>query len=781
MRIRRFLVAIIIAVGEFIYFGASAVGQGEAPIYLDPKRPVEVRIDDLLSRMTLKEKVGQLNMPVVFVDQLGKDIPSKTEACKRFAEGTYTDDIGPGGGFFALATTLLQDTPRQQADYINGLQEIALQKTRLKIPVLITEEGTHGGMFPGATVFPEGLALGSTFDMALMKEIYAAAAAEARAIGVHQLCTLVVEPDRDPRLGRNMEGYSEDPYLCARIATSIVQGAQGYDVAAKDKVVAVLCHYPGQSQPASGMERGAMEISERSLRETFLIPWMAGVAEAGALGVMATYPEIDDIPNHSSEKILTHILRGELGFRGLVLSEGNGFRTLVYEGVAANQKDAGALALRAGVDVNVTYEAAYMKPLIENVEEGKVPMALLDRAVRRVLEQKFRLGLFDHPYVDAEHAVQIMHSQPNQDLALRAAREGIVLLKNDKDLLPLRKSLKSVAVIGPDADDGKSQIGDYSPHKVPQHVVTILEGIKARLVPETKVTYVRGCAIMGADKSGFADAVRAAQNAEVAIVVVGEKPRGDDGLPSTDGEGSDVANLDLTGVQEDLIKSVYATGTPLVVVLINGRPLSIRWTAENVPAIIEAWEPGERGGEAVADVLFGDYNPSGRLPISFPRHAGQLPIYYNYKPSKAWWAHFSGSGYVDMPASPLFPFGFGLSYSAYDYSNLRIEPASIHAGGSARVSVDVKNTGTRAGEETVQLYVHEAVAPVAIPVKQLRGFERVSLAPGETKTVTFAITPKDLELLDRDMHWVVFPGDFEMMVGKSSEDIPLKGTLKVAP
>jgi beta-glucosidase len=783
MMIRKFLVACTLAVVSLLSISAmlSAQAGGALPVYLDPKRPVEERIDDLLSRMTLKEKVGQINMPVVFIDQLGKTIPLKLEACQRFAEGKYTDDIGPGGGFFALATTILHEGARQQAEYINGLQDIALKKTRLKIPLLLTEEGTHGGMFPGATVFPEGLALGSTFDLNLVKEIYAAAAAEARSIGVHELCTLVIEPNRDPRLGRNMEGYSEDPYLCARIAASIVRGAQGYDASASDKVVAVLCHYPGQSQPASGMERGAMEISERKLRETFLIPWVAGVKEAGALGAMATYPEIDDIPNHSSEKILTHILREELGFQGLVLSEGNGFRTLVYEGVAANQKEAGALALHAGVDVNVTYEAAYMKPLIENVEEGKVPLALLDRAVRRVLEQKFRLGLFDNPYVDVERAVRTMHSQANQDLALRAGREGIVLLKDEKSLLPLRKNLRSVAVIGPDADDVRSQLGDYSPHKIPQHVVTILEGIKAKVSPETKVAYVRGCGVMSTDKSGFGEAARAAKDADIAIVVVGEKQKGTDGEPSTDGEGSDIANLDLTGVQEDLIKTIHETGTPVVVVLINGRPLTIRWIAENVPAIVEAWEPGERGGEAVADVLFGDYNPSGRLAITIPRHVGQLPVYYNYQPSKAWWAKFSGGGYVDMPASPLYPFGYGMSYTQYEYSNLRIDPGAISTGGSARVSVEVKNMGTRAGEETVQLYLHEVVAPVSIPVKQLRGFERAALAPGETKTVTFTLTPADLQLLDRNMHWTVVPGDFEIMVGRSSEDIPLTGMLKVRP
>jgi len=438
--------------------------------------------------------------------------------------------------------------------------------------------------------------------------------------------------------------------------------------------------------------------------------------------------------------------------------------------------------------LDITYEPAYMGLLVESVEEGRVPMALVDRAVRRVLEQKFRLGLFENPYVNVDHAVRVVHSPAHQDLALRAGREGIVLLKNDKNLLPLKKDLKTVAVIGPNADDVMNQLGDYSPMKVLQHVTTVVEGIKAAVSPQTRVVTARGCEITGDDQSGIASAVKAAQGADVAIVVVGELQHQTNGVDSrglpTDGEGHDVASLDLTGMQEDLIRAVVATGTPTVVVLINGRPLSTRWTAEHVPAIVEAWEPGERGGEAVADVLFGNYNPSGRLAISVARHSGQLPIYYNYKPSKAYWMGEGWSGhrgYVDMPATPLYPFGYGLSYTQFEYSNLHIEPAEIHPGGEARVTLDVKNTGRRAGVETVQLYIHEKYAPVSTPVKQLRGFERVDLQPGETKSVSLKLTPEDLQLLDIDMHWRVVPGDFEIMLGKSSADIALQGILKVAP
>lgn len=752
------------------------------PLYLDAKQPISARVDDLMQRMTLKEKIGQLNLPCGYVDQLGKTIPEKMEGARKFAAGTYTTEIGPGSGFFTLANTIKLNNIPQQVDYFNELQKIAVTQTRLKIPLLEDEEGTHGAMFPGATVFPEGLAVGSTFDMPLVKEIYAAVAQEARSTGIHILSTLVLETDRDPRMGRNMEAYTEDPYLYSRIAENIVRGAQGSDISAPDKVVALMTDFPTQSEPVSGMERGAIELSERYIRENFLPPWIAAF-KAGSLGVMAGYPEIDDIPEHSSEKWNTKILRQELGFRGIVVSEGNGFDSLLYEHIVPTQKEAGALGLWAGVDMNITYEAAYMGPLIENVEEGRVSEALVDRAVRRVLELKFRLGLFEHPYVDLASAEQTIHSNKHQQLALRAAQESIVLLKSDKNVLPLKKDVKSIAVIGPNADDGWNQLGDYSPAFVPQKVITVLEGIRQQVSAGTRIDYVKGCEIIGGKKD-FAKAIEAARKASVAVVVVGEHPNngGKGDVPPTDGEAYDVASLDLTGAQEDLVKAIQATGTPVVLVLINGRPLSIPWEAAHVPAIVEAWEPGERGGEAVADVLFGTYNPTGRLAITIPRSSGQLPAYYNYKPSKQYWIDQAWShdgGYADMPGTPLYPFGYGLSYTEFKYGNLRIRPAQIHPAGDVEVSVDVTNTGKAPGVETAQLYVHERYAPVAIPVKNLRGFERVALNPGETKTVTMQLTPEDLMLLDRDMHWTVVPGIFDLMIGKSSADIALRGSFEV--
>ena len=487
-------------------------------------------------------------------------------------------------------------------------------------------------------------------------------------------------------------------------------------------------------------------------------------------------------------------LRDELGFKGIVVSEGEGFGTLIYEGIVPTQKEAGALALRAGVDVNITYEPAYMAPLIENVKEGRVAMELIDRAVRRMLELKFRLGLFEHPYVDMSHAKQVMHSKEHQQLALDAAREGIVLLKNENNHLPLRKDVRSVAVIGPNANHASNLFGDYSPQVVLQHVDTVLDAIKAKVWPATRVVYAEGCAINDQDKGGFEKAVRAAKNADVAIVVLGEQSRreGDEAKhrpAPTDGEGYDVASLDLTGVQEDLLKAIHATGTPTVLILINGRPLSIRWAAERIASIVEAWQPGERGAEAIADVLFGDYNPSGRLPITIPRSVGQLPAYYSYPLSKAYWIEGGWTntrGYVDMPATALYQFGYGLSYTDFRYSNLRTGPSAINTDGKVQVSVDLARavrdqgvTGKRGGVETVQLYLRHRFTPVATPVKQLRGFERVQLDPGQKKTVNFTLGPGELQLLDQDMQWKVVPGTFDIIVGKSSIDITLKGSFEV--
>ena len=754
------------------------------PIYKNPIFPVEQRVNDLISRMTLEEKVGQMNIPTCYSTELGwglnsdapymwdmentKEVREKQlEGCRKWAEGTHNKVFGPGGGFFTLSDRLIYEGPERQAKVLNELQKIAVEKTRLGIPLFQIEEGTHGLMCPGGTVFPEGLAIGSSWNRNLVREIYTAAAQEGKSIGVHGLCTLVIEPNRDPRMGRNEEGYSEDPYMCSQIAAEIVQALQGYDISAPDKLVAFLCHYPGQSQPVSGFERGAMEVSERQFRNVFLPSFKTGIKKYGALGVMATYPAIDGVAVHSSEKILTGILREELDFKGIVVCEGGGLGTIVTERHAATQKEAGILAIKAGVDVGISIEDAYMGGLIENVHEGKISMSEVDRAVSRLLRLKFQMGLFENPYVDPERAKKIVNSKEHQELALQAAREGIVLLKNEKKILPLKKDIKSIAVIGPDADAAIDQLGDYHPQVVPQHVVTVLEGIKNKVSPQAKITYVKGCEVIGDKLNEIEKAKTAAKRADIAVVVIGEAGY------ITNGEGRDVASLDLTGRQEELLKAVYSTGTPTIAVLINGRPLSVRWASENIPAIVEAWMCGEQGGNAVADVLFGDYNPSGKLPVSIPRTVGQYPFYYNHSATK------EGAKYIDMPATPLYEFGFGLSYTTFEYSNLRIMPEQINNKGDVEIILDLKNTGSVKGDEVVQLYINDIISSTSKPVMELKGYEKVTLEPGEKKTVKLKLTPEELSLLDRNMNVVVEPGIFEVMIGGSSADIKLKGQFEV--
>ncbi len=765
--------------------------RGDAPFagmlpYQNPALTIGKRIDDLISRMTLAEKIGQLNMPCGYFSELGNTPQEKQEKGRSFVEGTFLEGIGPGGGFFTLPNSALHEGPEQQTSYFNELQKIALEKTRLKIPLLQTEEGTHGLMCSGGTIFPEGPALGSTWNLQLIDKIYQTAAREARAIGVHQLFTLVIEPIRDPRLGRNQEGYSEDPFICSQFAATIVKAVQGYDVSASDKVIAGLCHYPGQSQPVSGLERGAMEISERTLREIFLPPWEAGIKESGALGVMATYPTIDGIPAHSSSKILTDILRGELNFKGLVLSEGNGVNTLVYTGLAETEKEAAAMVAKAGMDVSISFDQGYFSEMIENVNEGKVSIETIDRSVRRVLEQKFRLGLFENPFVDVEKAVQISHAEEHQKLALDAAREGIVLLKNETvsgkktKILPLSKNIRSIAVIGPNADDEKNQLGDYTSRVVLQDITTVLDGIINKLGIE-KVNYVKGCNIIGDELDEIEEAVKAAKKSEIAVVVVGENEWQKEDKKGTSGEGYDVATLELTGRQLELVQKVHATGTPTVVVLINGRALAIPWIDENIPGIVEAWIPGEKGGEAVADVLFGDVNPSGKIPVTFPRHVGQLPVYYNHKPSKSYWLEKGwGNSYADLKESgPLYEFGYGLSYTTFEYGNLEFSSTTIGKYGTTTVSCVIKNTGEMAGAEIVQMYIRDKISSVVRPVKELKGFKKIKLEPDETKTVSFEIGEKELKMLNKDLDWVVESGEFEIMIGSSSKDIRLKDILTV--
>lgn len=774
---------LLILTGTFIlllFVCPAVLSNPQQPSYLDSSKPIEQRVDDLLQRMTLEEKIGQMNMPCSYLRVFGKSHEENLEFARRFTEGTLREDLGPGGGFFTLANHVLDKGTRQQAGFFNTLQEIATQKTRLKIPLLQTEEGTHGLMCSDATIFPEGLAIGSSWNLDLIEKMYEIAAREARAVGIHQLFTLVIEPIRDPRLGRNQEAYSEDPYLISCIAKKIVKAIQGNDLTAPDKCVAGFCHYPGQSQPVSGLERGAMEISERTLRSVFLPPWEAAIKEGGALGVMATYPAIDGVATHGSSYILTDILRHEFAFEGLVLCEGGGLSTLVYEGFAENQKEAGILALNAGVDVGISYEDAYLKPLAQSVREGLISQDLIDRAVRRILRQKFRLGLFEKPFVDVQRAERTVHTKEHQDVAYQAAREGIVLLKNENQLLPLSKDIKSIAVIGPNANHERNLLGDYTSINVTRDIITILEGIESKVGRNASIRYVQGCNVIGDDLNEIKQASQVAGQSDVAIVVVGENEWRTPGKKGTVGEGYDAATLELTGMQQELVKAVYDTGTPTVVVLVNGRPLATRWIAEHVPAIVEAWCPGEKGGAAVADVLFGDYNPSGHLPITIPRHVGQLPVYYNYPPSKKYWLENAwGKPYVDMDPTPLYAFGHGLSYTTFKYSNLEITPGETSPGGRVHIGVTITNAGQRAGADVVQLYINDPISTVSTPVKELKGFKKIRLGPGESGRVQFELGSKHLSLVNRYLKRVVEPGEFKVMIGHSSDEIVLQGAFHI--
>ncbi len=754
----------------------------DTPIYKNPNFPVEQRIDDLISRMTLKEKIGQLNIPCCYMSEIGWGLHSngpslwesttreirdkQIEGCRKWAEGTHNAILGPGGGFFTLSDQLIHEGTRRQAEILNELQKIAIEKTRLGIPLLQIEEGTHGLMCAGGTVFPEGLAIGATWNKDLVKKIYSVEAKEGRSIGVHGLCTLVIEPNVDPRMGRNEEGYSEDPYMISKIAENIVQALQGYDISAPDKVIAFFTDFPGQNPAAGGLERGALELSDRKLYTLLMPPWIAAIKKNGALGVMASYSSVDGVAAHSSEKLFTKILREELGFKGIVLGEGGGIGTIVTERQAADEKDAGIQAMKAGIDIGISIEDAYMGSLIESVEEGKLPIQLIDRSLARLLRLKFQLGLFENPYIDVERAVKTVHTDENKELALQTARESMVLLKNEDNILPLKKDIRSIAVIGPLANVKIEQLGDYFPQNVPQEVVSVLQGIKNKVSSKTKITYVKGCDIIGDKLNEIEKAKAAAKKADVVVVVVGE-----DGY-KTNGEGRDVAKLELTGLQEDLLEAVYSVGKPVVAVLINGRPLAIPWAAEHIPAILEAFMCGEQGGNAVAEILFGDYNPSGRLPITIPRHVGQFPFYYNHSVTK------EGRKYIDLPATPLYEFGFGLSYTKFEYSNLKM-PVEINSGADVEISLDVKNTGSRPGDEVVQLYINDMIASTSRPIKELKGYEKISLEPGETKTVKLKLLPEDLSLYDRNMNFVVEPGTFKIMVGSSSQDIRLDGQFEV--
>ena len=745
------------------------------PAYRNSALPVEQRVADLLSRMTLEEKVAQLGGN--WQNPASRQDPSQTFLDSK---GTFLPEraaVVLKEGLGGISRPSENRGPREMAEYTNTVQKWMKENTRLGIPILFHDECLHGHVAPKGTSYPQPIALASSWDPALMHDVFSATAAEARARGAQECLAPVVDLARDPRWGRTEETYGEDPYLVSRIGVAAVKGFQGDGpFIDKSHVLATLKHFAVHGQPEGGTNVGPGNYSERVVREYFLKPFEAGVKEAHARTVMASYNEIDGIPSHSNRHLLTDILRQEWGFDGLLVSDYfaiSDLRTLHH--VAATDDEAAKMALDAGVDIELP-GADTFRDLAEQVRKGRIAEATVDQAVSRVLREKFLTGLFDDPYVDPENAEKITNSPEHQQLALKAAHESIILLKNQNNLLPLDKAkYKHIAVIGPNA--AELHLGGYSNN--PGRGVSILQGIRDKVGSSSEVLYSLGCKITESDPDWNADkvvlgdpalnakriqeAVKVARKADVVILVIGGNEQTSREAWAVEHPG-DRDSLDLLGNQDDLVKAILATGKPVVVFLAHGRPNSINYVAENVPAILDGWYLGQEGGAAAADVIFGDFNPGGKLPITVPRSVGQLPDYYYQKPT-------AKREYLGSTTEPLFPFGWGLSYSTFNYKNAKVSPDSIGPEGDTKVAVDVTNTGKVQGDEVVQLYIRDEVSSVTRPVKELRGFRRVTLAPGETKTVEFSLGFSELAFLNRDMHRVVEPGSFKIMVGGNSRGL----------
>jgi beta-glucosidase len=742
---------------------------------------------DLLSRMTLEEKAAQMlcvwqQKPQTLLDADGKlDI---AKAKTSFKEGHGLGQVGrPSDAGNGLS-------PRQMAETTNAIQKFFIENARLGIPVLFHEECLHGHAAVGGTSFPQPIALASTFNPSLVESIFTVTAREARSRGAHQALTPVVDVARDPRWGRVEETYGEDPFLVSRMGIAAVRGFQG-DASFRDKkrMIATLKHFCGHGQPESGMNCAPANVSMRLLRETFFYPFKEAVEKAGAISVMPSYNELDGLPSHANKWLLRDVLRKEFGFQGYTVSDYFAVWELGYRPdthghfVARDKKESCRLAVEAGVNIELADPDCYLH-LVELVKKRVLKESQLDELVAPMLLWKFKLGLFDDPYVDPNEAERTVGHDDHCQLARQSAREVITLLKNEGGLAPLDLSTyKTIAVIGPNAD--RTLLGGYS--GVPKHEVTVLEGIKARVGNRAKVLYSEGCKItIGGnwnqdqvvpsnpeeDRRQIAEAVEVAKKADVLILAIGENEQTSREAWGLNHMG-DRASLDLIGRQQELVAAMLATGKPVIVLLYGGRPNAINFLVQNVPVIFQCWYLGQENGHAVADVLFGDANPGGKLPITIPRSAGHLPVFYNHKPS-------ARRGYLFEDASPLYAFGYGLSYTTFTIKNVRLEKKQIRVNGSTRVTAEVTNTGKREGAEVVQMYMRDIVSSVTRPVKELKGFQKVSLRPGETKTVAFEITRDSLAFYDVNLKFVVEPGEFLIMVGSSSRDEDLtKITLTV--
>ena len=763
-------------------------GKTKSPAYKRSGLPAEKRVRDLLARMTLEEKAAQ--MMCIWQEKTTKLLDASSnfdfqKAKAAFKKGLGIGQVGrPSDAGSTPSDAGIGKNARETAELANEIQKFFIENSRLGIPVIFHEECLHGHAAIGATSFPQPIGLGATFNPDLVEKLFTMTAEEARVRGAHQALTPVVDVARDPRWGRVEETYGEDPFLNAQLGCAAVRGFQG-DATFKDKkrVIATLKHFAAHGQPESGMNCAPVNVSERVLRETFLFTFKEAIQKAGCISIMASYNEIDGVPSHASKWLLRDVLRKEWGFKGFVVSDYYSIWELNYRPdthghfVAKDKKEACELSVKAGVNIEFPEPDCYLH-LVELVRKKVLKESQLDELVAPMLFWKFKMGLFDNPYVDPNEAARVVGSDKNRKIALEGAREVITLLKNENNLAPLDlKKIKSIAVIGPNAN--RSLLGGYS--GVPKHNVTVLDGIKAKVGGRAKVLFSEGCKITQPgtwnqdeilpsnpeeDRKQIAEAVEVAKQTDVIVLAIG-------GNEQTSREAwnlkhmGDRTNLDLIGRQDELVKAMLATGKPVIVFLFHGRPNSINYIAENVPAIFECWYLGQECGHAVADVLFGDHNAGGKLPMSVPRSAGHLPVFYNYKPS-------ARRGYLFDDVTPLYPFGFGLSYTTFDFKNVRLKKKKIGMKDSTQVLVDMTNTGRREGAEVVQMYIRDLISSVTRPIKELKGFQKISLQPGETKTVALDITPESLAFYDIHMKHVVEPGEFEIMVGNSSRDADLQ-------
>ena len=768
---------------------APTAARGKAgPLYKDASAPIDLRVRDLLARMTLEEKVGQIIALWATKADIMDDLTfSPAKASKAYPDGfgqiTRPSDRrgAPNGSTQAGGVGARWRTPADTVAFITAVQKWAMEETRLGIPVLFHEESLHGLMATDATMFPMAIGLAGSFDRQLMEDVQSVIAREVRARGVHLALSPVVDIARDPRWGRIEESFGEDPYLCGEMGVAAVRGLQGEGrQIGPDKVMATLKHMTGHGQPQGGENIAPAPISERELRENFFPPFRAVVKRTGIAAVMPSYNEIDGVPSHQNRWLLNDILRGEWHFDGAVVSDYGAVHELdSIHHVQPDPEAAARAALRAGVDCELPDGQTY-RTLVEQVRAGKVPLEAVDLACTRMLTLKFRAGLFENPWPRKDHE-QLTGNAQARALALKAAHRSIVLLGND-GTLPLTPGAHGrVAVIGPNA--AVARLGGYS--SIPRQTVSLLEGVRAKLKGKAEVVHTQGVFITrnedrSADEVLLADparnreliaqAVELAKTADIILLAIGDTEQ-------TSREGfaknhlGDRTSLDLLGEQNDLFAALKATGKPVVVCAINGRPPSYAAVAEGANALLECWYPGQEGGTAMADILFGDVNPGAKLPVTVARDAGQIPIFYNRKPS-------ARRGYVFEDISPLFPFGFGLSYTRFEFGPPRLSSLRIGTGGEVTVEVDVRNAGQRAGDEVVQLYVRDQTASVTRPIKELKGFERITLAPGESRTVRMTLTPVAFALWNLDMEEVVEPGLFDIMTGPDSENLQ-KITLEI--